>query len=71
MQTPLYIPEHPLLIPSASYNMYRTHCTNRITNPGNSHRITFNTVKELSQSQQNKHFYTTDYNSNKEKVYKA
>ena len=34
----------PLLIPSASYNLYKTHCTNRITNPGNSHqnRIQYN-----------------------------
>jgi len=36
IQTPLYIPKNPLLIPSASYNLYRTHCTNKITNPGNS-----------------------------------
>jgi len=36
IQTPVYIPENPLLIPLASYNLYRTHCTNRITNLGNS-----------------------------------
>ena len=28
-------------------------------------------MKELSQTQQNKHFYITDYKSNKEKVQKA
>jgi len=33
-------------------------------------RITFNTVKELSQFKQYKHFYTKDYKGNKEKVYK-
>jgi len=36
IQNPLYNLENPLLIPSASYNLYITHCTNRITNPGNS-----------------------------------
>ena len=44
IQYPLYNLENPLLIPSASYNLYRTHCTNRITTPGNSHqnRIQYN-----------------------------
>jgi len=26
IQTPVYISEHPLLIPLTSYNLYRTHC---------------------------------------------
>ena len=44
IQTPLYIPEYTLLIPSASYKLYRTHCSHRITTPGNSHqkRIQYN-----------------------------
>jgi len=37
IQNPLYNPENPLLIPSASYNLYRAYCTNKITTPGNSH----------------------------------
>ena len=36
IQTPLYILEYTLLIPSASYKLYRTPCTHRITKPGNS-----------------------------------
>ena len=39
-----YITQKTLLNPSASYNLYRTHCTNRITTPSNSHqnRIKYN-----------------------------
>jgi len=68
IQTPLYIPENPLLIPSASYNLYRTHCRNKITNPGNSQQNKLQYSERLSQTQQSKHFYTKNYNNNKEKV---
>jgi len=38
IQTPLYNPENTLLIPSASFKLYRTLCTHIITTPGNSHQ---------------------------------
>ena len=47
--------------------LYRTELPTQVTH----NRITFNTVKELSQSQQYKHLYTKDYKSNKERVQKA
>jgi len=44
--------------------LYKTELPTQITHS----RITFNTVKELSQFKQYKHFYTTNYKNNKERA---
>ena len=71
IHTPLYKLENPLLIPSASHNLYRTHYTKQTTNPGNSQQNNLQYSERIITFQQYKHFYTTDYKSNKETVQKA
>jgi len=60
----LCVSRTPLLILSTRYNLYITELPTQVTH----NKITFNTVKELSQFKQYKHIFTTDYKSNKEIV---
>jgi len=65
----MYIPEYTLLNPSASYKLYITPCTHRITTPGNSQkkRIQYN-ERYVSHTAIQALLYTTDYKCKEEKV---